>query len=155
MNSPSEFDLSWGICSTSTVTSSVPESSSSSVTVSFNTRFESEADSGISKIATCLSYEIVVETLQISSHSYRFLSTTVWTCWSWFSGNGNSIYVKTYSRTFKCYYLRIVSFRRYMIMEILRSKAPTRSFRVHPLIFLHLSSIYHISDCLMLPPYSQ
>lgn len=46
MDWSSEFDSSWGICSTSTVTSSVPESSSSSVTVSLNIIFESEANSG-------------------------------------------------------------------------------------------------------------
>jgi len=95
LDSPSEFDSSWGICSASTVTSSVSESSLSSVTISLNTRVECSVDSGTSKIATCLSDEIVVKTLLISSHSYGFLSPTVLTCCSWLSSNGNSIYVKT------------------------------------------------------------
>ena len=64
MNSHSEFESFWGICSASTVTSSVPESSLSSVTLSLNTTFEWAADSGTSKIVTCLSDEIVVETLR-------------------------------------------------------------------------------------------
>ena len=63
-NLRSEIDSTWGIYSAPTVTSSVPEPSLSSVTVSLNTRFECAADSGILKIVTCLSDEIVVKPLR-------------------------------------------------------------------------------------------
>ena len=66
-NLRSEFDSTWPIYSASTVTSSVPESSLSSVTVSLNTRIQGlnvRADPGTSKIVTCLSDKIVTETLR-------------------------------------------------------------------------------------------
>lgn len=141
MDSPSEFDSSWGICSASTVTSSVSESSLSSVTISLNTRVECSVDSGTSKIATCLSDEIVVKTLLISSHSYGFLSPTVLTCCSWLSGNGNSIYVKTNSRTLKYYYCVMPVLTLYENGNFARESSHLQ-FQSRPLIFLHLPFIH-------------